>query len=410
MADDEWTFVPPKKGSTSTCINNNKKHKRHLAKAKQLLNIIYSKGGDENRVDHDGNDERNLEMTIHLVEKCMRDLNNFNAPNSKFSMSSLVESIQEAANVKEKNSTTITAGGYEDSISERCVDEIVCYGIGTFYKPSDENMRSLKWYNPPLIQLACVLLLRRAFALRRDHCDKNDIASPHLQKLTYREQQEMVPMVYFEPKIQPLEQKVLDHFNVKVLGVNEQGKRRISTKQSYEYQQDGSSGANVYKVTPPLPLLKSSTLFYMPYCPMILYSNVLWANWKIKDKEDVLMDGRVVIMGNSFQEYNGTIHPEVMKDKTNAIFPLLPFTQERKVLTSKQGTGTKKKKAVSATWSSVANGELSLQEAELSFGGCAIMSFSKMDKSGELDLSFPKRPEEYFYNTDGVGAGLGLIF
>jgi len=334
-----------------------------------------------------------------LLEKCMKDLDNFDVSQAEFFLQGLFESIQEAANVNVENYVVRGNDGYRDTGMERSIDEIVCYGIGTFFKSSD-NMHSMKRYNPPLIQLACALVLRNYFAIYRKQinvamrsgdCDRHDNdknLATNPQKLTYQEQQDIVPTYYFEPFIQPLERKVLNHFHVKVLDVNEQGKRRISVKGQV--------------------LPKSSTLFYMPHCPMRLYSNVLWANWNIEGEEDVLMDGRIVIMGNSFRAYDDRIiSSEKKNDKTNAIFPLLPFTQEVKVLASKQGTGNKKKKTI-YTGSVMTNDALSFQEVELSFNDSAIISFSKRDGSllkvqEDLNLPFPKQPEEYFVGNDESG-------
>ena len=43
------------------------------------------------------------------------------------------------------------------------------------------------------------------------------------------------------------------------------------------------------------------THFYMPHCPLRMYSNLLWANWG----EDSLQ--RLVILGNTFSNYEHVI-------------------------------------------------------------------------------------------------------
>lgn len=396
---DEWTFVPSKNKKKSSSKATNKKRERQLAKAKHLLNTIHGKDVDvednDNEKNHKDQDEKRKSL-IRTIEQCMRDLNNLNnwqgtqrpvQSTVNFDMQTLGNSIQEAANINTKD--------------KRKVDEIICYGIGNFNNSSSTS------YNAPLIQLACVLLLRQTFASkcidrnRREKIDgdrnqngyRNDCVNPHdhdddvnkSQNISYEMQQELVSTVYFEPFIQPMEEKVLAYFHLQVLDKNEHGKRCIDTvrEESVSTHSDKS---------------KFCTLFYMPHCPMRLYSNVLWANWD----EELVMDGRMVLFGNSFKAYDERIiSSEQKKDKTNAIFPLLAFAIETPVLQSQGNRNHKnsKKSRIVNDWEDGMS--MSMQDLEISFNDCVIMSFANDGK-----LHFPGRPEEYFVDSSGDGGEL----
>jgi len=311
-----------------------------------------------------------------------------------------MDSIREAANINIKY--------------QRELDEIICYGIGNFDCSSGSSLQSAK-YNAPLIQLACVLLLRKSFAMQRHRLDSRDedgdgndndndgggdnnddadncedSSSDNISS-SYERQQSLVSMVYFEPFIQPIERQVLAHFHVQVLDKNEQGKRCIA-------RGGGSNGENEAKdkdkdkdteeVSPEAP----STLFYMPHCPMRLYSNVLWANWK----EELILNGRTVLFGNSFKAYDERIiSTEQKRDKTNAIFRLLPFASETQVLSS-QGNGNGKDSRIKYRNGSDGGIGISWQELEMAFNDCVVVSFSAdADATAEGSLLFPGQPDEY---------------
>jgi len=452
--------VAPKKRRISD--NDSRKRKKHLAKAKQLLHIINDNDGDGNDNENDDS-SKIVERTILLVEECMRYLRIFDSTTTgtvhskqqgqgayNFNMQKLIESIHDASNVamdvKDVEDIPMDHGhchgdGVTDEIATaaktiRITDEIICYGIGNFYK---KGSGSSKKYNSPLIQLSCVLLLREAFAHAhksyQSECDaslnhshshsqsqshNNSVHSGKDERL-YQQQQDIVPMVYFEPFINAIERDVLAHFHVQVLDVNEQGKRRISNRESN-----------------PSTHTRPSTLFYMPHCPMRLYSNVLWANWE----KNLLWNGRIVIMGNSFIAYDDRIiSSEKRKDRSNGIFPLLPFVSESSVLRngknkdaspSPSASGMKLKLKLKpfvdvCSSSDCCGSSLAWHEVELSFNDSAIISFSDRTNSSfgsdggshshhlkrnhakdtkqanaiatanlSPSDSFPDRPQEYF--------------
>lgn len=135
-------------------------------------------------------------------------------------------------------------------------NEIVCYGVGNFYtaRPS-----------APMWQLAL------AFLLREHYCnDEERIRRSTKGGKNGRSGPDDVPMYYFEPRMTTKEQEYLEQkARVHVIADNERGCRPI-----------GSQGR---------------TLFFMPHCPMALYSNVLYTNWNGLD--------RIVIFGNPLSNY-----------------------------------------------------------------------------------------------------------
>lgn len=106
-------------------------------------------------------------------------------------------------------------------------------------------------------------------------------------------------MSYYDPCMVAIEKRILvEIYNVLPIACNEQGKRRVHHS--------------------------STTLFYMPHCPMRLYSNVLWANW------DILLERSIIIMGNSLLAYSDLIVVNSERDDpTNAIILVAPFVLER---------------------------------------------------------------------------------
>ena len=147
------------------------------------------------------------------------------------------------------------------------VNEIVCYGIGNL---------SASPSSAPMWQLACALAIRNA-------------------------QVEEPPFLFYDPCTTPSEADLLtQEWKIQVLSDNEQGKRR--------------AGSGL------------STLFFMPHCPLLLYGNVLWANWNNLD--------RVLLFGNSLHLYNERALEK--KKIIEHISLLLPFVKEERVNVSKR--------------------------------------------------------------------------
>lgn len=423
LADNnEWTFVtrktktqrqqPQGHPTTHENVNTHKnpnskrsqiKRERQVAQAIHLQSSILS---------HDDNNghimEDSLEAMIAIIEKCKIEMKSLGHKQQScstlkcshiafFDMATIMDSIKQA-------SSTSVHDNHDYDANSRQVREIICYGIGNFSHARSHN------YNAPLIQLVCVLLLRDMFAVAQkegtprcsnEKQDETIMEKSNLQQSSsspslslsnnYSTQQELVPLYYFEPLIKPLEVQVLKHYHVKILDVNQQGKHSIHYENTKGKHQEESD---------------FFTLFYMPHCPMRLYSNVLWANWN----QDLIWNKRIIIFGNSFKAYDDRIisSRKIHDDTTNAIFPLLPYLSEIPVLLSTQVAFKRKNNA--KRWCPECMGRnhtvLTERDLELSFNDCAIISFNKY-RRGQMhngkDVQFPSRPEEYQPDKDGEG-------
>ncbi|GFH54905.1 hypothetical protein CTEN210_11381 [Chaetoceros tenuissimus] len=331
-SSEEWTFVPIKSKKSSGSNSKNKKREQQLSKAKNLQKSLQSNADEDNK---NFTEVQKINL-IKTTEKCIIELK---------------ESLGSSDESKDNEISFFSAllDGIIDKTfngeSHRCINEIVCYGIGNFYTARMDK------YNPSLIQLACIIALRDELTER--YSEKLE-SSSKCEKQLSASSSNSISLVYFEPFIVPIEREVLLHFNVKIIDKNEQGKRKINA--------DNRNSKNV----------KDCTLFYMPHCPMRLYSNVLWANWS-----EELMFNRILLLGNSFKAYDDRIVASSRKlgDKTNAIFPLLPFIHEQSILLKQ----TSKKQ-----------NEISNDDLEKAFNDCVVISFQN-DKG----KPFPPQPEEY---------------
>lgn len=332
-SSEEWTFVPIKSKKSSGTNAKNKKREQQLSKARDLQKSLQSNKDEDN----ESFTEVQKINLIKTTEKCIIELK---------------ESLGTSDERKDNEMSVFSAlldGVIDKTLkgeSHRFINEIVCYGIGNFYTARIDN------YNPSLIQLACIIALREMLTERYKEIAES---SSKYEKDRSELSSNPISLVYFEPFIVPIEREVLLHFDVKIIDKNEQGKRKINT--------ENRNSEN----------LKDCTLFYMPHCPMRLYSNVLWANWS-----EELIFNRILLIGNSFKAYDDRIISSSRKlgDKTNAIFPLLPFIHEQSIFlkqTSKQ------------------QNEISNNDLEKAFNDCVVISFQN-DKG----KPFPPQPEEYF--------------
>ena len=184
--------------------------------------------------------------------------------------------------------------------------ESVCYGIGNF-APTTATIATARThhvsYSAPMLQLALALVIRRHLAVDAESASICTGTSPSPSTsepmpggsdtnehniisgdVDFDKHQGIVKMVYFEPLMTQLERVLLeDVFHVEIIRHNERGKRSIttSTTETCKAITDNDRPDKIM----------SSTLFYMPHCPMRLYGNVLWSNWF----PDALCHGRTVI-------------------------------------------------------------------------------------------------------------------
>lgn len=236
--------------------------------------------------------------------------------------------------------------------SNKGIGEIVCYGIGNFSRP----------YSPSMLQLACVLELRCELATMLAGGSVEKKSADEISVDMFRKKS-TVRMFYFEPQIISVERKTLEEFEVEIIERNEQGKRRISNK-------------------------PFATLFFMPHCPMRLYSNVLWANWDPKN----LFDGKLVIFGNDFDAYDErTVRTEERSDRSNCIFQILPFTRSTRV----QLLGEKNSRNIRM----MAHDDDVLLNLERAFCDSSVTWFHENVESRHSG-AFPDQPEEYSKNDD----------
>lgn len=332
-SSEEWTFVPIKSKKSSGTKAKNKKREQQLSKVRDLQIFLQSNKNEDN----ESFTEVQKINLIKTTEKCIIELK---------------ESLGTSDERKDNEISFFSAlldGVIDKTLKgegHRCINEIVCYGIGNFYTARIDK------YNPSLIQLACIIALRDMLTERyKEIVESSSKYGKDRSELSSNS----ISLVYFEPFIVPIEREVLLHFDVKIIDKNEQGKRKINTNNRNS------------------EILKDCTLFYMPHCPMRLYSNVLWANWS-----EELIFNRILLLGNSFKAYDDRIVSSSRKlgDKTNALFPLLPFIHEQTILlkqTSKQ------------------QNEISNNDLEKAFNDCVVISFQN-DKG----KPFPPQPEEYF--------------
>lgn len=209
---------------------------------------------------------------------------------------------------------------FESALARENIEGVVAFGIGNFSVP----------YSPAMLQLSCALLLR-------DFLSADGV-------LDGEKKSKDVEFYFFDPMTTAREcSTLLSKLNVTVIGENERGKRPITRP----------------------------TLFFMPHCPMRLYSNVLWSNWS------ALWEGKVMIYGNSMNMYDDRcVDSAIRTDPSNAILKVVPYATEIEL------DGWREKNFV---------GDV-LRNMEKAFNDCSLISFAC--KNEEI----PTRPEEHFHN------------
>jgi hypothetical protein len=126
--------------------------------------------------------------------------------------------------------------------NHQSISTMVCYGIGNFLGAKA---------SAPLWQLACAIAIRKVWNHHRHDDDHADT----------------MEMWYFDPCMTPEEAQFLKRQSIQIIPHNERGQR----------------------------LVQESTFFFMPHCPLSLYTHVLHTNWDQLD--------RIIMFGNSLTAY-----------------------------------------------------------------------------------------------------------
>jgi len=403
---DEWTFVSHKKTF---------KHGRHGRKGKgptaTACSGLYrsSVDGATTRKQQVGENDDGINRIkndilaiLHALENQLRSGNGF-----AFRLITSMAVAASCTDVQDGDVHHVTKKA--DDANQPTTDshlhlrEIVAYGIGNFAKER---------FQAPMLQLACLLLLRRCAAgsinqstkaNQAGQSDNDDEANNgHDSLRSFEFEQSRVPIFYYEPNILPVEKAMLETtFHVQVLESNAMGKRTVeSMRQQHQLTvaMDESTMGEVPTDTTATTQLKSKcahTLFYMPHCPMRLYCNVLWAHWDHIFPIDKTRDEPILIFGNSFLTYEErVISSEKRADPTNGVFSIVPFSKE--VSVGKAGSRN----------SGIVVDEL--RHLAVAFNDCNVISFllscSDGDHGGGDDMKenvrWPNHPEEYTESED----------
>ena len=309
--------------------------------------------------------------------------------------------VSALATASRRSSTTRPDGvGGQSAESSPSLREVVAYGIGNF---------ATGRFQSPMLQLACALLLRRMAASTFDwkeptaneqkqmlDCDGRDATDA---SSVFRSEQDLVQLYYFDPCMLPVEKEMLETtFHVHVLDSNDMGKLSIEVMRSQIRL--GGTHPSIETQSGCFP-----TLFYMPHCPMRLYSNVLWSHWKqlfpsckctkssgVASATEIDADGDfrpILIFGNSFSAYEDrTISSKDLSDPTNGVFKVVPHSRETRV-------------ACRAKDEIVPE---ALRHIEMAFSDSNVISFcpggQKHEENGAEDGMRPGRPKEWTSNDD----------
>ena len=482
---DEWTFVPHRNSSSKR-----HNHHRHTAKGAARTGNRAGCGGDgglykrasaspagapnsttrprvggSNRDDEDGSEER----IIRDVSECMRALEGQLRAGNGFAHR-LMTSMTAAVSSSNASPLRHVGDGGDGDVHRATTDadeedananansrglhlsDIVAYGIGNF---STERFRS------PMLQLACLLLLRRCAAsyisTNDDRSDERSDAD-HLRDglESFKDDQKRVPTHYYDPCILPVEREILENvFHVNVLEYNDMGKRTLRVESVRCRQQqsnvvDDLSSPSTSTAAVSSRVRSRCTLFYMPHCPMRLYSNVLQAHWSrifppasferkgmltsianciglssndhdasihSADADDGdANDGPLIIFGNSFRDYEErAISSRERNDSTNGVFVIAPFAREIHI--DVVGNAGKRRGG---------GGDLitndALRHSEMAFNDCKVIYFSAAEAHGNnlqddandnddgddgwtTRKGWPDRPKEWFASTDPDDGG-----
>ena len=401
--EDEWTFVS---NSKSRRRRNPSDPRRHKAKGGGFRASPNNEAGAGTRDTHGEQDDTTAAAThdkgqiqrdviecLHSFEDQLRCGNGF--------AHRLVSALAAASTRSRSPRTPDGDRQSAESSPTLRLREVVAYGIGNF---------ATGRFQSPMLQLACALLLRRmaASALvstepttnkQKHMLDYNECHATDTSSAAFRSEQNVVQLYYFDPCMLPVEKELLETtFHVHVLDSNEMGKLSIEVMRS-QIRLGGThpSIETQSGCSPPL--------FYMPHCPMRLYSNVLWSHWGhlfpsckctksrgVESTTEIDADGGIrpiLVFGNSFSAYEGrTISSKDLSDLTNAVFQVVPHSHETRV-------------ACQAKDEIVPE---ALRHIEMAFSESNVISFCPgVDGSEEENRARdgrPSRPQEWTSNDD----------
>jgi hypothetical protein len=136
--------------------------------------------------------------------------------------------------------------------SYQFISAIVCYGIGNF--GASKNCA-------PMWQLSFAIAVKEFLAIEQQALKDGEVPK----------EEQSISVLYFDPCMSQLEAIFLERHGIQIIAENERGKRKTT----------------------------NTTLFFMPHCPMMLYSNVIFTNWeRISD---------VIIFGNLLSTYTNRL-------------------------------------------------------------------------------------------------------
>ncbi|KAL9187511.1 hypothetical protein ACHAXT_001614 [Thalassiosira profunda] len=377
MAEEEWTFVPPRKGPKRRPARRPNATNPQAAGGGGLYGAarasdVGRQGAEGARDVHPPTEEEQRKERERIkgdVLECLRALEEQLQSRRGFA-SRLLSAMAMASEATEDGDggATKTANAADHATIAKCdlrIREIVAYGIGNF---------ATGRYHAPMLQLACLLLLRRC-ACQSTHQTQGGNVSDAFER-----EQRQVPIYYYEPCTLPVEKALLENvFHLTILDTNEMGKRTVESMR--QPQKAGCTEGDAHH-----------TLFYMPHCPMRLYCNVLWAHWDrifpittSNDGVDGKRNNPILIFGNSFGGYDeGLISSEKRSDPTNGLLRVLPSARE---MTTNKTASTSRRRS---------DGEIipdSLRHLEMAFNDCNVISFSVLPEDAET--RWPDRPEEW---------------
>jgi len=274
--------------------------------------------------------------------------------------SSLGNKDEEGAGTKSETKNEEANDDNDKESNQLNIREIVAYGIGNFATSS---------FSAPMLQLACVLFLRRcaASSIITDSNDDANASNDNDIQNAFKREQDQVPIYYYEPCILAVERDLLETvFHVSVLENNEFGKLHVQSMR----RQDGEKAS---ATTTSIKSASKKSLFYMPHCPMRLYCNVLWSHWESLDS--------TIVYGNSFHSYDErTLSEEGRTDPTNGILRIILCANEIPIKLRGNRRGEELYDA--------------LNHLETAFNDCNIISFMVDETSDRT------RPDEYFASQD----------